>query len=158
MAEKSWPKNLRSKIPCTVLNCKRLAKRAWRKELRHFKLDFPQCDHIGRFIALWATFKSLWQKLFTQITHIFWQFLVKLSKFFIFLVKSFLGNFYRHFTVHTDPLFILTKEYFHRSDGSNPPKIVVLRTASLTTFSISAFVSEPKKLCELMTSVHQIIT
>ena len=26
-----------------------------------------QCDQIGRFIALWATFRSLWQQLFLQL-------------------------------------------------------------------------------------------
>ena len=29
-----------------------------------------QCDQIGRFIALLATFQSLWQQLFAQIAHI----------------------------------------------------------------------------------------
>ena len=28
---------------------------------------YNQCDQIGRFIALWATFLSLWQQLFTPI-------------------------------------------------------------------------------------------
>ena len=26
-----------------------------------------QCDHIGRFIALWATFQSLWHQLICPI-------------------------------------------------------------------------------------------
>ena len=26
-----------------------------------------QCDQIGRFIALWATFQSLWNNYFAQI-------------------------------------------------------------------------------------------
>ena len=29
-----------------------------------FHLPHKQCDQIGRFIALWATFQSLWQQLF----------------------------------------------------------------------------------------------
>ena len=34
-----------------------------------------QCDQIGRFITLWATFQSLWQQLVSQFAHIFRQFL-----------------------------------------------------------------------------------
>ena len=34
-----------------------------------------RCDQIGRLIALWATFQSLWQQFFAQIVHIFRQFL-----------------------------------------------------------------------------------
>ena len=34
-----------------------------------------QCDQIGRFIGLWATFESLWQQLIcTKISHIHGQF------------------------------------------------------------------------------------
>ena len=47
-----------------------------------------QCDQIGQFIALWANFQRLWQQFFVQIAHIL--------ESFIFQVKSFLGNFYRH--------------------------------------------------------------
>ena len=28
--------------------------------------SLEQCDHIGRFFALWATFQSLWDQLFSQ--------------------------------------------------------------------------------------------
>ena len=59
--------------------------------------DADQCDQIGSSIGLWATFQSLWQQLvcpnLTQSQAIF----VKVSKSFILLVKSFLGNFYSHF-------------------------------------------------------------
>ena len=27
-------------------------------------VNYNQCDHIRQFIALWATFQSLWQQLF----------------------------------------------------------------------------------------------
>ena len=57
-----------------------------------------QRDQIGRFIALWATFQSLWQQLFYPNCPHFWAIFMKLSKHFIFLVKSFLGNFFRHLT------------------------------------------------------------
>ena len=60
-----------------------------------------QCDQIGRFIGLWATLQSLWQQLICphlpHSTAIF----VKVSKSLIFLVKSFLGNFWRFFSGHT---------------------------------------------------------
>ena len=58
--------------------------------------DQEQCDQIGRFIGLWATFHSLWQQLICpNLPH----------SLAIFLVKSFLGNCYRHlaiFSGHTD--------------------------------------------------------
>ena len=63
-----------------------------------------QCDQIGQFIGLWATFQSLWQQLICPNLPRSETFLVKVSKSFIFLVKSFLGNFYRHsafFSGHT---------------------------------------------------------
>ena len=60
---------------------------------------FPnQCDQIGRFIALWATFPSLWQQLFWSNQVHFKQFF-KLSKSFILLGKLFLGNFYGHLAI-----------------------------------------------------------
>ena len=45
-----------------------------------------QRDLIGRFIALWATFLSLWQQLFCPNFHIFRQF-VKGVQLLIFLVN-----------------------------------------------------------------------
>ena len=52
-----------------------------------------QCDQIEQFIALWATFQSLGQQ--TYCSH-FKAIFVNVSKSFILLVKSFLGNFYRY--------------------------------------------------------------
>ena len=49
-----------------------------------------QYDQIGRFIG--QLFKACGNNYFAQIDHIFGDFL-KGSKSFIFLVKSFLGNF-----------------------------------------------------------------
>ena len=58
-----------------------------------------QCDQIWRFFALWPTIQSWWQQLFypnhAHCSAIF----VRQSKSFIFLVKSFLGNFYRHLAI-----------------------------------------------------------
>ena len=66
-----------------------------RHALAHCKLDQVQCDQIGPFIALWATFLSLWQQLFCPNCHIFWQF-VKGVKIFHFSSEiSF--QFYIHF-------------------------------------------------------------
>ena len=38
------------------------------------ELTVHQCDQIGRIIAHWATFLSLWQQLFSPNCHIFKQF------------------------------------------------------------------------------------
>ena len=55
-----------------------------------------QCDQIGRFIGFWATFQSLLHQLFCPNCPHSAAIFVKVSKTLIFLVKSFLGNFYRH--------------------------------------------------------------
>ena len=68
------------------------------------KIASFQCDQIGRFIRLWATFQSLWQQLICPNRPHFSANFVKVSKSLIFQVKSFLANFYRHlatFTGHT---------------------------------------------------------
>ena len=52
-----------------------------------------QCDQIGRLIGLWATFQSLWYQLICpNLPHSQANF-GKMSKSFIFSLKSFLGNF-----------------------------------------------------------------
>ena len=58
----------------------------WYKKTHH------QSDQIGLFIAVWATFQSLWQQLFLSKLPTF---LCNVCKV-IFQVKSFLGNFDRH--------------------------------------------------------------
>ena len=60
------------------------------------RLRLMQCDQIGRFIGIWATFQSLWQQLICPNLLYSKAIFVKVSKSFIFLVKSFLGNFYSH--------------------------------------------------------------
>ena len=77
---------------------------------------------LGDFLTL-GNFKSLWQQLISpNLSHsnaIF----VKVSKSIIFLVKSFLGNFYGHlaiFSGHTDSKpcpYILNNENWLRSIG-----------------------------------------
>ena len=60
---------------------------------------FVQCDQIGRFLGLWATFLSLWQQLVCPNLPHSQTILVKVSKCLIFLVKSFLVKFYRHLAI-----------------------------------------------------------
>ena len=63
-----------------------------------------QCDQIGQFFVFWASIQRRWQQLFNSNCSHCQAIFVKVSKSFIFLLKSFLGNFYRHlaiFTVHT---------------------------------------------------------
>ena len=59
-------------------------------------------DQIRRFIALWQLSKAGGNNYFAQIVYIFLTF-----GLFIFLVKYFSGNFYRHLAIfygHTDDL------------------------------------------------------
>ena len=51
-----------------------------------------QCDQIGQFIGLRATFQRLWQQLICPNLLHSQAILVKVSKYLSFLVKSFLGN------------------------------------------------------------------
>ena len=62
-------------------------------------LEVVHCDQIGRFNGLWETFQSLWQQLIClNLLHSYAIF-VKVSKSLIFLVKSFLGNFYSQLAI-----------------------------------------------------------
>ena len=80
-------------------------------------------DQIGRFFALWATIQSRWQQLFyPNFPHCLAIF-VKVSKSFIFLVKSFLGNVWRFLSGHTSQrLSITIKRLACRQGGGNRPK------------------------------------
>ena len=64
--------------------------------LMHGHLNSEQSDQIGRFIGLSATFQSLWQQEFYPNFQHSQAIFVKMSKSLIYLVKSFLGNSYRH--------------------------------------------------------------
>ena len=70
--------------------------------LTHYAAMYPirrlhkQYDQIWRFIWLWATFQSLWKQFICPNLPHSYTIFVKVSKSLIFLVKSFLGNFYRH--------------------------------------------------------------
>ena len=74
-----------------------------------------QCGQIGRFNRLWATFRSLWQQLNCPNLPYSCAIFVKVSKSLIFLVKSFLGNFYRHLAT------------FYWSHWSEPENVNILR-------------------------------
>ena len=80
-----------------------------------------QYDQIGRFIALWATFQSLCNNYFSQIA-LFLTILVKVSKSFIFIFKSFWVNFYRHLATFywSRCCCCLTSALGH--DGPNSPR------------------------------------
>ena len=72
-----------------------------KKEVYHFKdgrspvlLVWIQCDHTGRFFALWATFQSLWQQLFSPNRPHSYVILVNVSKIFHFSSEIIFGNFY----------------------------------------------------------------
>ena len=64
-----------------------------------FILWSRQSDQTGRFIGLWATFQSLWQNFICPNLLYSQAIFVKMPKSLIFLVKSFLGNFYRHLAI-----------------------------------------------------------
>ena len=58
-----------------------------------------QCDQIGAIYLTLGNFLSLWQQLICpNLPHSLTIF-VKVSKFIIFKVKSFLGNFWRHLAI-----------------------------------------------------------
>ena len=61
-------------------------------------MSYPssQRDQIGQFIALWATFQSLWRQLFCPSRVTILGNFCNDVKIFNFLAKSFLGNFYRY--------------------------------------------------------------
>ena len=65
----------------------------------HLNLTHRQCDQSGRFIAPCAMTQSLWQHLIYPNLLLSYAIFVKISKSFIFLVKSYLGNFYRHLAI-----------------------------------------------------------
>ena len=58
-----------------------------------------QCDQIGWFNGLLASFQSLCQQLICPNLPHSKAILVKVSKSIILLVKSFQGNFYRHLSI-----------------------------------------------------------
>ena len=51
---------------------------------------------LGDFLHFGQLFKACGNTYFAHIAHMFGQIFVEVSKYFIFLVKSFLGNFNRH--------------------------------------------------------------
>ena len=56
-----------------------------------------QCDQIGRFITLWATFQSPWQQLFCPKCQHIWGNFCKFVKIFHFTSKILIGElFFRH--------------------------------------------------------------
>ena len=64
----------------------------------HSNLVYRQCDQIRRFIGLWTFLKPLAIIIFPK-SSTFLGIFVKVSKSIMFLVKSFLGNFYSHLAI-----------------------------------------------------------
>ena len=81
---------------CTYVNTHRYVSHDCNVSTLGFVGPQVQCDQIGRFIELWSTFQSLWHQLFCPIWPHFQAIFVKVSRSFIFLVESFLGEFSRH--------------------------------------------------------------
>ena len=61
------------------------------------QVHWYQCDQIWRFIGLWASIKCFWHHLPKSLTFL-WNFCEGI-KIYHFLVKSFLGKFYRHLEI-----------------------------------------------------------
>ena len=76
---------------------------------------------LGELLHFGQLFKASGNNYFAQFAYILGNFLVKVSKSLIFLVKSFLGNFYRH-------LATFYKSHWHCS-GTIPFAIPLLRSA-----------------------------
>ena len=79
--------------------CQCLPQRIDRSVLQLSNEAWAQCDQIGRVFALWAIIQSRWQQLFYPICLHCQAIFVTVSKSFIFLVKSYSGNFYRHLAI-----------------------------------------------------------
>ena len=54
---------------------------------------------LGDLLDFGQLFKGFSHNEFAQISHILRQFLSRCQNLIIFVVKSFLGNFYRHFAI-----------------------------------------------------------
>ena len=126
--------------------------------------SFFQCDQIGRFMAIWAIFRSLWQQLFCLNRPHFRQFLESCQKI---LVKLFLGNFYSYLsTFHGLHCFFLcispshkvfltsthkyTKSYFYfctLSVTDTCPSSVDFIFSFSFKFSLSSFVIFKHEIC-----------
>ena len=88
-----------------------------------------ECAQIGRFIALWATFQSRWQQFFcSDRPHFLAIFLSKVSKSFVFLVKSFWATFidiWRFFTGHAG---LRRVQMINREDERQSFEIIIYKT------------------------------
>ena len=92
--EKDENKQKRGRIGSFKKEIKWITRRMFvKRESRLLPFGQNQCDQIEQFMSLWETFLSLWQHLFCPNCHIFRQFF----KICRFLVKSFLGHFFKHF-------------------------------------------------------------
>ena len=86
---------LQQDMPKSTYHCTQFDLRLW---LRNFSL-VSSVTRLGDFLEFGQLFKAFGNNLFPQISHILRQFLWRCLKSIIFLVKSFLGNFYRHLAI-----------------------------------------------------------
>ena len=76
-----------------------------RERERQALTSVDQCDQIGRFFGLWASFQSLWQQLICPNLPHSYAIFVKVLKSII------LGNFYRHFAFFLVTLVLIIRYY-----------------------------------------------
>ena len=98
-----------------------------------------QCDQIGRFIELWATFQCIWKQLICPNPPHSEAIFVKVSKSLIFLMKSFLGNFYRHLA-----LFIWSR--WSRASIRSIDRLTLLRNIEQINAFVKTWIETRKKI------------
>ena len=118
-----WPIN--KEIQTTVETNNRKNKQGERRMLdfgnRNNKKMFQpsnQCDQIGRFIALWATFQSLLQQLFCRNRPHFQAFFVKFWTFFIFHFCATLIDIWRFLLVTLPQMHLLSRSQCRKQNSA----------------------------------------
>ena len=89
-------------IQCSMVCRSKLPKTCKTSPKWWYFVNSGQCDQIGQFIGLWATFLKPLAAINLPKFPIFLCNFLQVSTFIIFLVKSFLGNFYRHLVIFSD--------------------------------------------------------
>ena len=84
--------------------------------------DDTSKTRLGDLLDFWATFQSIWQQLFCPNLPQSKEFFVKVSKSLIFLLKSFLGNFYRHLAIFFWSHWMVQQNSFASKDISRRQK------------------------------------
>ena len=74
-----------------------------------------QCDQIGRFIAVWVTFHSLWQQLICPNCRYNLHNFCKGGKIYHFSSEIILGIFYRHLAIFSGHTVGSVSTYLHKA-------------------------------------------